>query len=264
MATDRLAEALEQYVNTEDWEQARRVVEDNPGLLTDDALGLLVESVADYRRVNRNEVADYLQEHLAVLERGRQVGIEQAFREVSARAREALETRRRQLADLRPKSPTPIQAAVWELLEAESPEQVDRVLGAHPELAENEEALNHLDDLMQRAGEAGYDEASRLLREYHQLLQAYYELPPLLQALQELTAVPTWTEAREILARHPELLSDEAIESLDSLISEAELQGDAATALVLADYRDLLVRSREVGPERALEELQAAQGQPRG
>ena len=264
MATDRLAEALEQYINTEDWEQGRRVVEDNQELLTDEALALLVESVGDYRRANRDEVADYLREHLAVLERSRQVGIDQAFREASGRAREALEARRRQLAGLRPKSPTPIQAAVWELLEAENPEQVDRALGGHPELAENEEALDYLDDLMRRAEEADYDEAMRLLREYHQLLQAYYELPPLLQALQELTAVPTWTEAREIFERHPELLSDEAIQSLDSLISEAEAQGDAATALALVAYRELLARSREVGPERALEELQAAQGQPQG
>lgn len=264
MAGDRLAEALEQYVNTEDWEEARRVVQEKQELLTDEALARLTESIDDYRRANRNEVADYLQEHLTVLQRSREIGIDQAFSEVNARAREAMETRRRQLDALRPESPNPVQAAVWQLLDAESPEDVDAVLSAHPELAESQEALNYLDDIMRQAAEEGYSETMRLLREYHQLLEAYYELPPLLQALQELTAVPTWSEAREILERHPELMSDESFQTLDNLIAEADAQGDTTTSLALAGYRRLLERSRQIGPEKALEELQVAQPEPRG
>lgn len=255
MANDRLPEALEQYVNTEDWDQARRVVERNGDLLRDEAVALLAESVADYRRVDRDEVADYLEQHRIVLERSREVGIDQAFQEANARARDALETRQRQLAALRPPEPDPAQAVVWQLLDAESPEEVERVLSAHPELSRDRAYLDHLDDLMSRARDAGHTAALHILREYRDLLRAFYELPPLMQALQELITVPTWAEARDVLRKRPELLSDQAIQTLNSLIREADAQDDEATALALVPYRSLIERSRQVGPERAVEEI---------
>ncbi len=255
MAAQGLPEVLEQFVNTEDWEQARRVVERNRELLSDQALNLLHESVADYRAVDRDDVADYLQEHETVLRRSREVGVEQAFAEAAERARQIEEVRRQQLDALRPQKPSPLQQAVWRLLDAASPEEVDQVLGEHPELSRDPKALEYIDELMQRANEAGHAEAARYLQEYHELLRAYFELPPLLRALREFVAVPTWTESRDVLKSHPELMSDEALQVLDSLIGEARAQGDEPTARAMEAYRQVIVRSREVGPDRAIEEI---------
>ncbi|MCL6431124.1 MAG: hypothetical protein K6V36_09715 [Anaerolineae bacterium] len=255
MAAQRLPEVLEQFVNTEDWEQARRVVERNRELLSDQALALLHESVADYRAVDRDDVADYLQEHETVLRRSREVGIEQAFAEAADRARETEEVRRQQMDALRPEKPTPLQQTVWKLLDAVSPEEVDQVFAEHPELSRDPKALEYVDELMQRATEADYREAAHYLQEFHELLRAYFELPPLLQAMREFMAVPTWTESRDVLKRHPELMSDEALQTLDSLIETARAQEDEATVRAMETYREVIARSREVGPDRAIEEI---------
>jgi len=259
METDRLAEALQRFVNTEDWEEARRTVEENPELLSDEAQELLNENIADYREADRGDIADYLEDHRRILQRSREIGIERAFQEAEDRARTALAARQRQLAALRPKNPTPEQAVVWELLDAESPEEINRVLADHPELAHSEEAIKYLDGLLEQAKSQGYAEAERFLGEYHELLRTLYELPPLLRTLQEFMNVPDWSESRELLKNHPELMTDQALETMDDLIREAERQGDQPAMRALRTYRQVLQRSREVGPDQAVDEIVRAE-----
>lgn len=259
MAVDKLSQALEEFVNTEDWLEARQVIERNRDLLTDQASELLAESVEDYREAGRPDLADYLQEHLTVLLRSQEVGVEEAFREADERAAAAQETRRRQLDKLRPASPSPLQSAAWQLLDAETPEEVDRALSEHPELARDEQAVAYMNELIERAQEASSAEALRSLRDYRDLLQAYYELPPLMVALQEFMAVPTWTESRDVLKRNVDLMSDESLQIMDSIIAEARTQGDQATAETLEAYRRVITRAREVGPDQAIEEVMQAE-----
>ncbi len=254
MQIDNLAEALEQFVNTDDWDEARRTVEQNPSLLSDQAQQLLSENISDYRRMDRDDVADYLEEHRLLLERSREVGVERAFQEADARAHEVMEARKSQLSELRPENPDRLQSAVWQLLDAGSPEALDRAMAEHPELAQSEQALTYIDDLIQEAKNAGYNEALRFLREYHELVRTLAELPPLMRTLQEFMVVPTWGESRDILKQHPELMGDEAVQTMDSLIREAEAQGDEPTANVLRTYRQVLQRAREVGPDQAVDE----------
>lgn len=255
METSKIAEAVEQYVNSEDWDQARRIAESNPELLSDEVQTLLADSVSGYREAGREEIADYLEQHRTVLARSREVGTEKAFQEANARAVEAMERRVSQIESLMPASPDPLQSVVWQLLMADSAEQVDRIVSENPGLVRSEDALRYIDSLIQQAKDNGYDEALRFLREYHELLQTIYEMPPLMRSLQELIAVPTWTESRDVIKNNPELLSDEAIQTMDRLISEAENQGDEATARILSSYRQVLQRSREVGPDQAISEL---------
>jgi len=255
MQTDKLAQALERFVNTEDWEDARRTVEENKDLLSDRALSLLSENIEDYRRAQRDDVADYLEEHRELLERSRAVGIERAFEEAEQRARQTLDARRNQLQALRPQSPTPVQATVWQLLDSQSPEELDRVLKEHPELSRSEDALNYVDELMSRARQAGAKEAEQYLREYHELLRSFFELPPLMRALQEFMSVPTWDESRDVLRAHPEITSPEALQTLSNLIDAAKSEADEATVKVLSAYRHVLERAQQVGPEQAIEEV---------
>lgn len=262
MSIDRLAQALEQFVNSEDWDEARQVVEENPDLLSDAASQLLSENINDYRSTERDDVADYLEEHRAILERSRQIGIPGAFEEAEVHARETLEARRRQMDALRPAQTTPLQAAAWQLLDADSPEKVDQILSAHPELTRDQAALEYLDNLSQQAKDAKYDEALKYLNEYHELLRTFYELPPLMRALQEFMSAPTWGESGEILKNNPELMSAEAIGVLDDLVDEAHRQNDEPTAHALGVYRQVLERSREAGPDKAIEEILESEEEP--
>ncbi len=262
MAIDQVAEALEQYVNSEDWDQARRIVDENKELLGDEARALLSESVADYQEAGRDDLANYLQEHLKVLDRARQVGVDQAFKEANARAEQVQEARRKQLDSLRPTSPAGVQAVVWQLLDAGSPEEVDRILEEHPELSQKQDGLDYLDELIKQARDKGQNEALQLLQEYHELLQSLYELPPLMRALQEFMTVPTWSEARDVLKGHPDLMSDEALRVMDSLIGEARRQGDEDTVKGMETYRGVLQRAREVGPDQAVEQAEQTEPAP--
>jgi len=262
MSIDKLADAMEQFVNSEDWDEARRIVESNSELLSDQALQLLSENISDYRTTHRDDVAEYLEEHRALLERSRQVGVAKAFAEAEAHARETLEARRRQMDALRPAQPTPLQAAVWQLLDAESPEKVDQVLSQHLELTRDQSALEYLDSLIQQAQAAHADEAVRYLREYHELLRTFYELPPVMRALQEFMAVPTWTESARVLKNNPSLMSAEAISTLEDLVQEARHQNDEPTAHVLETYKRVLERSRQVGPDKAVEEIIETEEEP--
>jgi hypothetical protein len=255
MSVDKMAAALEQFVNSEDWDEARRIVEDNEELLTDQAQALLAENIADYRSTGRDDVADYLDEHRQILSRSRQIGISQAFEEAEVQAQERLRARRQQMDALRPAQPTALQQAVWQLLGADSPDEVDRTLSEHPELTRDQAALEYLDDLLQQARQAGSEEAGKYLHEYHELLRTFYELPPLMRSLQEFMSVPTWNESRDVLKSHPELMSAEAIQTMDNLIDEARRQNDEPTAHALEAYKQVLERGREVGPDRAVAEV---------
>ncbi len=262
MGIDKVAEALEQYVNSQDWDEARQIVDRNKELLGDEARALLAESVVDYQEAGRDDLANYLEQHLKVLDRAREAGVDQAFNEASARAEQVQQVRRTQLDSLRPKGPSGVQAAVWQLLDAGSPEEVDRILEGHPELSQKQDGLNYLDELIKQARDKGQNEALSLMQEYHELLQSLYELPPLMRALQEFMAVPTWSEARDVLKKHPELMGDEAPRVMDSLIGEARKQGDENTANALETYRRVLQRAREIGPEQAIEEASMTEPEP--
>ncbi len=263
MNIDRLADALEQFVNSEDWDEARRIVEGNPDLMSNQALQLLAENIADYRTTRRDDVADYLEEHRALLERSRQVGVAKAFAEAEAHARETLEARKKQMDALRPAQMTGLQAAVWQLLDADSPEKVDQVLSQHPELTHDQAALEYLDSLTQEAKAAHAEEAVKYLQEYHELLRTFYELPPIMRALQEFMSVPTWSESAQVLKNNPSLMSAEAISVMDGLIEEAHRQKDEPTAHALETYKRVLERSREVGPDKAVAEtLQSEEEEP--
>jgi len=173
MSIDKLAQALEEFVNSEDWDEARAIVEQNPDLMKDSALQLLAENIADYRSTERDDVADYLEEHRALLERSRQIGVAKAFEEAEVHARETLQARREQMGALRPAEQTPLQAAIWQLLDADSPEKVDKILSEHPELTHDQAALEYLDSLSQQARDAGSEEAVKYVREYHELLPGH-------------------------------------------------------------------------------------------
>jgi hypothetical protein len=260
MEIDTLADVLGEFINSEDWEEARRTVEEHPNLLSDEAQSLLSGNIEDYRKMDRDDVADYLEEHRVVLQRCREVGVEKAFDEEEQRTEDRERQRIEELTKLRPADPTPPQAAVWQWLMTTDPDEVETTLSAHPELAADQAALDYIDALMQQAKDAGYLVALDYLSGHHELLRDIYELPPTMRALEAFMAAPTWSESRQILEKNPDLLSDEALQMVDNVIREAETAGDESTANALRTYRQVLQRAREEGIEKAILEAERAQG----
>ncbi|MCS6849239.1 MAG: hypothetical protein RMN52_16165 [Anaerolineae bacterium] len=111
----------------------------------------------------------------------------------------------------------------------------------------------NFDDLEARLRAAGVaDEASlrAALERDPQLatdLRDFVESNSLLQALEAFIGAETWGESQRVLEQHPELLSDEALATLDQLIAAARAQGDVKVEQRFTEHRDLLQRCRAAG-----------------
>ncbi len=73
-----LRQAILAFLQARTWSESRRVVEEHPELLSDEADALLGQLIAAQEDANARR---YLEEHRALLRRCREVGIESAFRE---------------------------------------------------------------------------------------------------------------------------------------------------------------------------------------
>jgi len=90
--------------------------------------------------------------------------------------------------------------------------------------------------------------------------QAYQSL--LLQhTMQEFLSADTWTKSQEVLTQHPELLTDAADALLAHWLDTAAQQKDEQAQRIFTEHRQLLMRCREVGVERAFAEKVQSQGQ---
>jgi hypothetical protein len=76
----------------------------------------------------------------------------------------------------------------------------------------------------------------------------------LFDVIQAFIQADTWAASQRIIEAHPELLSEEADQLLGQLVAVARQQGDAQAEGAFAQYRQLLVRCRQVGAEAAFAE----------
>jgi tetratricopeptide (TPR) repeat protein len=76
----------------------------------------------------------------------------------------------------------------------------------------------------------------------------------IIHSLQAFIEAKDWIASQQVLTQHPELLSDEADEALDRLITAARAQGDKKATHAFEEHRDLLRRCREIGIEKAFAE----------
>jgi hypothetical protein len=76
----------------------------------------------------------------------------------------------------------------------------------------------------------------------------------LFDVIQAFIQADTWAASQRIIEAHPELLSEEADQLLGQLVAVARQQGDAQAKGAFAQYRQLLVRCRQVGAEAAFAE----------
>ncbi|MCB9137703.1 MAG: tetratricopeptide repeat protein [Caldilineaceae bacterium] len=80
-AVPPLLQALNDFIRADSWPESRRIVQEHPDLLSDQADGLLVQAVDRAGTDGNEQAATIYAEHLALLRRCRAVGVEEAFAE---------------------------------------------------------------------------------------------------------------------------------------------------------------------------------------
>ena len=143
--------------------------------------------------------------------------------------------------------PPALAAALMEIAEAlaqegvllESPQDLERALAAHPDLAERfKEAMRAA--MMDDEGDVSDDDSDSAAT-----------LPDLLNRFVRLT---TWDDAQRMVEAHPALLSDEADTLFSAAIAQAQASRDAGAVEHFTIMRGVLRRCREAGIARAFAE----------
>jgi hypothetical protein len=156
-----------------------------------------------------------------------------------------------------------------------APQDTKAIVERHPELlvetaerilndlvgqarqTDNEELANYYDlhrELLWRCHEVGIHEAFRPLIAPHESLACAGE-DLLGERLQASVEAPTWPESREMVERHPELLSHAGDRLLEQWLAEVRVQGDVRRVVVLEQRRALLRRCRLLGIAEAFTSL---------
>ncbi|MGB0387193.1 MAG: hypothetical protein ACPGWR_20435 [Ardenticatenaceae bacterium] len=224
--------ALFSFVNADDWGESKRIVEAQPELLlTDEADLLLVRLLIQY--ADDPNTTRLLEEQRTLLQRCRREGIDAAFADL-----------------LRPSAMPDISPdLIVRLMSVESQEELTQLLTEHPEL------LPLIGAVPQAAPQQRTPDPPE---EPIDLMDFIYGEPSSLDPREELAGklivfvyAQSRSERKAYLAQHPELLTDEALEVLLTLIEE-EVDEDAVRTL--REHHVLLVQARQNGLDEAFAE----------
>ncbi|MFQ5856187.1 MAG: CpXC domain-containing protein, partial [Anaerolineae bacterium] len=131
-ATETLRTLFE-FVRAETWAESRRIVEQHPELLSDEADALLGQVIDTAREQADEDEVHIFEEHRALLRRCRKVGVEQAFAEKTGLSPEELAA-----AEALAQLPPEVREVLAELaaggVEITSPEDLERALAERPDL----------------------------------------------------------------------------------------------------------------------------------
>ncbi len=135
-----LLETLQQFIQADTWDESQRILEAHPELLEDRTLTLLDDLIKGAQQQNNENAVRLFQEHRALLERCRQVGIPRAFAE------------KRLPPDIPPELREVLQELAQSGVEIRSLEDLERALQDRPDLQEKlARAIgNHAESELQR------------------------------------------------------------------------------------------------------------------
>ncbi|MFP3896603.1 MAG: CpXC domain-containing protein [Anaerolineales bacterium] len=158
---EEMVAAIQEFVQAQNWAEARDVLEDHPELLGnrgDRVMGAFIEAA---RNLGSDKTEAVLQEHRDLLRRCQEVGVEEAFAEKMDLEQEGSEES--------------LVQALETLVVAETWEEAQRIVEAHPDLL-REEVGQALTLLIDSAQEEGDDDTAAILREHRDLLARCREI----------------------------------------------------------------------------------------
>ncbi len=149
----QLLRAIEAFIQADTWDGSRRVVEQHPELLTDEAEEVLAQLVRLARAQGNEDAVQIFEEHRALLRRCREVGVARAFAEkmlppAALAAAERLGLTPEQALEMA-RLAAEMPPELWEVLaelaasgaEIRSPEDLARLLSERPDLRAKLEAV---------------------------------------------------------------------------------------------------------------------------
>lgn len=222
-----LAVLLVQLLNVPNWREKQRIVEQHSELLDQQVINLLENGHRIHESKGESQRAKALAEHVAVLRRCREVGIEQAFAD--------------KITDDLPEE----MRAFFRALEEFPLEQREALEREFVEIITRSHTVDEMLASLSKHAE---------LRHVLERISENIIPPPIIQAFDEFVRAKTWEDSRHVLNQHPELLGDDAENMLERLIQGTKaLRGENAAHSYI-EYRNLLYRCREVGVEQAFAE----------
>lgn len=243
-ASPAIVEAVDELLRVDTWDESRKLFDQRPELLSDSAdarLSQLIESA-------RGEGSDVhlIEEARSLVRRARVVGVREALAE-KARMSEV----------------------VYDFLQAENWAESRSILEEHPDLLsdEVEHMLKHMVADAQAGGErdavAFLAENLTLIRRARQtnIATAFEEVmagpaAALMVPMDEFLDTDTWDQTREVLVRHPELMSEEGDLLLARLIQAAQDARDEDGVEYFRGRRRLLQLCRRNGVDACFDDLE--------
>jgi tetratricopeptide (TPR) repeat protein len=240
---------LDRFVRLNTWDDAQRMVEEHPALLSDEADQMFAAAIVQARQ--DAGAVEHFTRLQALLRRCRAAGIARAFAEqmlppeMLAEAERLGLTPEEFLAQMRAaqqQMPPALREVLAELaaagVEIHSPEDLERALAARPDLRAKLEAVRR--EISPDDNPGIFEDSGIVPGE---------DLPALIN---RFLAADTWDESQRIVAAHPALLSDAADERF--ALALAEYADDPDAVAMLNTHRALLRRCREAGVARAFAE----------
>ena len=244
-----LRQAILAFLQARTWSESRRVVEEHPELLSDEADALLGQLIAAQEDANARR---YLEEHRALLRRCREVGVERAFREKIAPSLDELLETLREHPELRTRleqlqqriAQDPLIQGIQALMEAGSPAALLRVARDHPVLF-TPEAEARIYEGIRNARAFGQEDLARAIEERYRALKELRDLTHR-SGLTLEEAIAAAQAAEELMARLP----SQAREALAGLLAEglSSPQELEARLRERPDLMEALARSLSAAP----------------
>ncbi|HOG46208.1 MAG TPA: tetratricopeptide repeat protein, partial [Anaerolineae bacterium] len=217
-----IIEVIRAFIDAPNWLASRRIAEEHPELLTDEADEAL-QALLAIAQVLDADATKVLEEHRALLQRCREVGIRAAFAE-------------------KLKLP-PGLAGLVDLTEPdlESPDALGRAVAA---------AMSRQDD-----PGAAWAQMLDLMDDDDDRIAGLKDRLRRTRALQAAIGAGSPPELARVLREHPELNEPETMRILDELIAEAQSQGESRIADHMVRFRALLALPERERLIRELEDL---------
>jgi tetratricopeptide (TPR) repeat protein/HEAT repeat protein len=244
-----VTEAIKEFINAEDWDSARRVLESHPELLSPVADAELRVTIHVAQSEGDAYVESLIKPHRDLLHRCREIGIDAAFKEL--------------------KDTRGLAQALIDFASAESWDAAHLLLTDNPRLLTQEADTL----LMKLLNEAKLDNQIQAVmnlllcrgllkickNEGLELAEEAFnwvnDASPIAKIIMEFVEAEDWETTARIVEEHPELLSPESEKSLKNSIRFAKINGDVDMEEKLQLHLDLIHLCQEVGVNEAIVQI---------
>jgi len=237
---------LIRYIAMPTWDESRAFLEKHPELLAVKIDADLQQYIQGATLRGDADQVKVFEEHRQLLQRCREVGIDQAY------------------AELTVTDPDELLHLIGDFIGQPGWEERRQLVHAHPNIL-SDTTDDVLCQLIDRAQEQGRKRTVQTMTECRDLLRlcrengtdaAFAELMGFLnepaRLIELLVQAETWEACGDLLREYPQLLEPDVDDLISRIIHDVESQRDKRALALLVRHREFLQHCREMGTDRAL------------